>query len=102
MSILGKRLREARTEAKLSQEKLGVLAGIDEMSASPRMNQYERGKHMPDPTMIERIANVLDLPVSYFYAKDDIEAELLRRFHRLKLANKRGVISFIDEVESKK
>ena len=41
MSIFAARLKEVRTTAGLSQERLGVLAGIDEASASARMNQYE-------------------------------------------------------------
>ncbi|HGH8161022.1 TPA: helix-turn-helix domain-containing protein, partial [Vibrio cholerae] len=39
------RLKEARKKAKLSQKALGVRIGMDESSASPRMNQYEKGKH---------------------------------------------------------
>jgi transcriptional regulator with XRE-family HTH domain len=62
-------MKEARTHAGLSQERLGVLAGIDEMSSSARMNQYERGKHEPDFKMVERIAKVLNVPKSYFYTK---------------------------------
>ncbi|MCL1825080.1 MAG: helix-turn-helix domain-containing protein [Betaproteobacteria bacterium] len=80
MSVFSKRLKEARREAGLSQERLGVLAGIDEMSASARMNQYERGKHEPDFSMVERIARALNVPVSFFYAEDDDEAKLLRWF----------------------
>jgi transcriptional regulator with XRE-family HTH domain len=71
MSIFAKRLKEARTTAGLSQQKLGVEAGIDEASASARMNQYERGKHEPDFSMVERIATVPDVPEAYFYPKDD-------------------------------
>ena len=47
-SPIAKRLKEARLEAGLSQKELGVKAGIDQFSASPRMNQYETGKHTPD------------------------------------------------------
>lgn len=83
MSTFSKRLKEARCAAGLSQERLGVLAGIDEMSASARMNQYERGKHEPDFSMTGRIAQTLSLPVSFFYAEDDDEAKLLRWFYRL-------------------
>lgn len=83
MSVFAKRLKEARTRAGLSQEKLGVLAGIDEMSSSSRMNQYEKAKHEPDFSMVERIAKVLNVPESYFYAKDDEAAWLLVVFHRL-------------------
>ena len=52
------------------------------MSASARMNQYERGKHAPDWLTVERLAQVLAVPVAYFYAADD-EAELLLAFHAL-------------------
>jgi transcriptional regulator with XRE-family HTH domain len=93
MSIFMKRMKEARTRAGLSQERLGVLAGIDEMSASSRMNQYEKGKHEPDFTMVERIAKVLNVPESYFYAKDDEAAWLLVTLHRLP-KNKRHELIF--------
>lgn len=83
MSIFSRRLKEARRAAGLSQEKLGVKAGIDEMSSSARMNQYERGKHGPDFSMVERIALALDVPECYFYCKDDDIASILIRLHRM-------------------
>lgn len=83
MSVFAKRLKEARKRAGLSQEKLGVMAGIDEMSSSARMNQYERGKHEPDFSMVERIARALDVPEAFFYAKDDGAARILVAHHRL-------------------
>ena len=42
------RLSFARKAKDISQKQLGIMAGIDEFSASPRINQYERGKHVPD------------------------------------------------------
>ena len=93
MSIFAKRLKEARTAAKLSQERLGVLAGIDEASASARMNQYERGKHQPDFSMVERIAKVLHVPEAYFYAKDDALAQLIVVFCQADVMKKNGIMS---------
>jgi len=93
MSVFAKRLKEARKAAGLSQEKLGVLAGIDEMSASARMNQYERGKHAPDYSMVERIASNLNLPVTYFFSADDSEAKLLVAYHRLRDEDKDHILS---------
>ncbi len=93
MSVFAKRLKEARTHAGLSQELLGVRAGIDEMSSSARMNQYERGKHEPDFSMVERIAKVLNVPESYFYAKDDEAAWLLVTFHRMSESGRGLVIA---------
>jgi len=95
MSVFSKRLKEARTRAGLSQERLGVLAGIDEMSSSSRMNQYERAKHEPDFSMVERIAKVLDVPESYFYAKDDEAAWLIVVFHRLTPTSRASVLTTV-------
>ena len=85
--IIVVRLREARLRAAFSQEGLGIAAGIDEMSASARMNQYERGKHLPGPVMLARIADTLKLPVAYFYETDDEVAEAILLFAAL---NKQG------------
>jgi transcriptional regulator with XRE-family HTH domain len=81
--MLTSRLKEARLRAGLSQERLGTLAGLDEMSASSRMNQYERGKHTPGFFLIERLAQALNMPTPWFYTRDDDMAELLLAFNRL-------------------
>ncbi len=66
-SIFATRLRFARKVKRLSQEKLGILAGIDESSASSaRMNQYERGKHTLDVLLASQIAKILEFPLSFF------------------------------------
>ena len=80
LNIIALRLREARLRAGLSQEKLGVLAGIDEFSASARINQYERGKHVPDLHTLERLAKVMNTPAPYFYARDDELADWIMAF----------------------
>ena len=93
MATLPKRLKEARLRAGLTQERLGVLAGIDEMSASARMNQYERGKHAPDWLTVQRIAAVLQVPMVYFYEEDDATAELLLAFYALPLEAREEAIT---------
>lgn len=82
-SPFGKRMKTLRKAAKLSQERLGVLAGVDEFSASARINQYERGKHEPDFQMATRLAAVLNAPVSYFYELEEALADLILQLHRL-------------------
>lgn len=91
-NIISRRLREARLEKGLSQKKLGIEAGIDEFSSSPRMNQYERGKHIPDISTIARIAKVLDVPTAYFFAEDDDLADCIKYFSRLSKAEKETVL----------
>lgn len=82
-SPLCKRLRDARLAANFSQKKLGIAAGMDQFSASARMNHYEMGRHTPDYSTLQRIARVLNLPVAYFYAEEDELAELIKSFNRL-------------------
>lgn len=77
------RLRQARERAGLSQKKLGILAGIDEFSASPRINQYERGKHVPDVYMVERLARVLNIPATYMYCENENLAAIILEFNTL-------------------
>jgi transcriptional regulator with XRE-family HTH domain len=62
----------------VSQKQLGILAGIDQFVASARINQYERGKHVPDLQTAQRLAAELNVPVSYLYEPDDDLAELIR------------------------
>ena len=99
MSVFARRMKEARKHADLSQERLGVLAGIDEMSSSARMNQYERGKHEPDFSMVERIAKVLNVPESYFYAKDDAAAWLQIVFHRMLPDDREKLIALVRDLK---
>lgn len=100
-SVIARRLKEARLLAGLSQERLGILAGIDEFSASARMNQYERGKHTPDLLTVERVAAVLGVPVPYFYATDETIAELLLLFGGLSVARREEVILLLREMAKK-
>ncbi len=87
--MVAKRLREARVAAGLSQRELGVRAGMDPSVASPRINQYERGKHLPDPLTLERLGVVLDRPLPFFYAADEDLAFLISAFHRARVAQRR-------------
>ena len=91
--MLAHRLKQARLRAGLSQEKLGKLAGIDPMSASARMNQYERGKHSPDYELMCRVADILKMPVSWFYTEDDDLARLQEIFYHLSPVVRRPLLS---------
>ncbi len=94
-SPISKRLKEARLKAGLSQKQLGIKAGIDQFSASPRMNQYETGKHTPDFNTMKQIAKVLSLPVAYFYTEEDELANLIILFTNLNTSQKNNLIKSI-------
>jgi transcriptional regulator with XRE-family HTH domain len=98
MSTFSKRLKQARVNAKLSQEQLGLRVGLEPESASTRMNRYELAKRAPTYELVERIAVELDLPVAYFYANNDDEAILLTSFHKLDVLKQRLVMEFIYEI----
>src|SRR3954471_8312071 len=92
INCVAKRLRQARLESGLSQKILGKEAGISLDSASARVNQFETGKHMPHIDIVEKLGQVLNVPLSYFYEKDDEVANLLLRTHRLPQRRKQKVL----------
>jgi len=53
------------------------------MSASARMNQYERGKHSPDFKLMCKVAEILNMPVSWFYTEDEDAARIQEVFFTL-------------------
>lgn len=96
LSVVARRLKEARTRAGLSQGQLGVEAGMDKFSASARISQYEHGKHMPDLQTLTRLASVLRMPVPFFYCEDADLAELIAKFSAMGKAQRRKVLRLLD------
>ncbi|MBR9872940.1 MAG: helix-turn-helix transcriptional regulator [Vibrionaceae bacterium] len=70
------RLKAARKKAKITQKDLGVRIGMEESSASGRMNHYEKGRHVPDIGTLTRMAEELDVPLNYFFCRNELSAEL--------------------------
>lgn len=98
-SPVRKRLRQARQAANLSQKKLGIQAGMDQFSASARMNHYEMGRHAPDYTMLKRIGNILGVPVAYFYAEADELAEMIILFSKLRKDGQNRILNQLMELK---
>ncbi|AIO34505.1 hypothetical protein DM39_4185 [Burkholderia cenocepacia] len=92
-SVFGTRLKEARLKAGLSQKQLGIEAGLDPFVASTRINRYELGIHKVEYTFAVRLAEVLRVPVAFFYT-DDVElARLIFAFGRLPNARRGKLVS---------
>ena len=70
------RLKEARKNAGITQKDLGVRIGMEQSSASGRMNHYEKGRHTPDISTLQRIADELGVPLNYFFCEDEGSAQL--------------------------
>ena len=62
------------------------------------MNQYERGKHTPDFDTLKRIADVLEVPVAYFYCEDELEAKIIAAIHLLDEKNKQDLLAYISTI----
>lgn len=98
MSVFSNRLKEARVKKGRSQEQLGLDAGLDPMSASTRMNRYELAKRTPDFSLVEKFAEVLDVPPPYFFSKDDDMAELILNFSKLSPQQKIELLKALSEL----
>lgn len=97
-ATFAKRLHEAREAVGISQKQLGIQAGIDQFVASARINQYERGKHIPDLLTAQRLAVELHVPVSFLYEPDDDLAALLRLAGHLPKTKLRALLKrLVDE-----
>ena len=92
------RLKQARVRNGLTQQQLGVMLGLDPNNASARMNQYERGKHAPDFATVKRIAELLNVPVAWFYSEDDLEASIIEAVHQLTDEQKHALLTFIKQL----
>jgi transcriptional regulator with XRE-family HTH domain len=91
-TVIGRRIREARLRVGLSQKQLGIEAGIDEFSASPRINQYEQGKHAPDLQTAERLAKALQVATPYLYARDDAIASWILAYDNVDAKTRRVIL----------
>ena len=79
--MVPKRLKAARIAAGFTQEKLGVLAGIEESTARARISYYESGTYHPNFDTACRLAAILDVPESYLYTLDDDFAAKILEFY---------------------
>lgn len=80
-SVFGVRLRAARLQAGIPQDRLGVMIGLDEGSSSARISRYESGTHAAPYEIAAKLASALKIPLPYLYCPDDHLADLLLEVH---------------------
>lgn len=90
--LFGRRLKEARERAGVSQRQLGFRIGLENSGASTRINRYERGTRAPAFGIVRNIAAELNVPPSFFYESDDTLAEILLHLGRMDDAGKAAVL----------
>lgn len=92
-TVVGRRMRSRREELGWSQEKVGVLIGIDESSARARISRYELGTHEAPVKTARQIADALGVPLAYLYCEDEAVANLLFALSKQKAARQKLVIT---------
>ncbi|NKA35770.1 XRE family transcriptional regulator [Ralstonia solanacearum] len=95
-TVFGRRLRDARKRANIPQDRLGVLLGLDEGTASTRISRYETGAHEPQFGVAMQLAEVLEVPAAYFYCEDDDLANVVFSWERLSKAERRHIKTLVD------
>lgn len=97
--IFAKRLAQARRRAGLSQRAFGSSLGWDANTASPRVNQYERGRREPDWATWQMLAKALHVPVAFFYCEDDVVADVLLALEALPKPKRRKLTkAFLEDI----
>ena len=89
-----RRLKTTRKFKKISLEQLGITIGLDESCPSSRISPYENGIHTIEYNTAERIAQVLDVPLAYFYADTEELAELTNIFDHLDHERPQRLLNF--------
>ena len=92
-NLVGKRIRSRREELGWSQEKLGVLIGIDESSSRARISRYELGNHEPQLGIARNIAKALGVPLAYLYCEENDVAGLLLALGKMPTKKRTAVVS---------
>lgn len=65
---LGDRIKVGRMSRNMTQADLAVLVGV----AASTVGMWEQGRREPDLDTIEALADIYNVPVSYFIDKDDV------------------------------
>jgi transcriptional regulator with XRE-family HTH domain len=95
-----KRLNEAMARVGVSQKSLGIQCGIDPSVASSRINHYCTGRHVPDFTLLLKIAAILKVPVGFFYTPDNELARLLTSYQLLPAHARKELVKQSEQLAS--
>lgn len=75
--LLGKRIRAFRKRARMTQEQFAERVDID----ARHLSRLETGRHFPSLDTLERMADVLNVPMAEFFRFPDLDTPAaLRKF----------------------
>ena len=67
---IGNKIKERRSELKLSQEQLALQAGV----TTTYLGQTERAERNPTVCLLEKLANALKVDIGYFFDYESLPA----------------------------
>lgn len=79
----------------LPQDKLGVMIGLDEHTASARISRYEAGIHEPAIKTARQLADALQVPLGYLYCDDDKLANIVLAASQLSETERDNLLKLI-------
>lgn len=81
--FIGERLKEARLNKKLTQEKLGQCLGVSKVSIC----SYEKGIMFPSLEIFESMVNILEVNPSFLLGSDNYIVSDTNSEYKVKLSN---------------
>ena len=81
----------------MTQKELGIRIGMDQSSASSRMNHYEKDRHTPDIQTLQRMADELKVPLNYFFCENTESAELACLIDKLSIEKRQKLIELLNK-----
>jgi transcriptional regulator with XRE-family HTH domain len=105
-AALGRKIRECRIVAGLTQEGLAEKLGV----TFQQVQKYERGATKVNLARLQQLAEVLDVPISAFFDESSFsacrlsedEAKLLKAFKQLSEPLRHSVLDVISNLLQKK
>jgi transcriptional regulator with XRE-family HTH domain len=81
----------------IAQDKLGVMLGLDEHTASARISRYESGIHEPALKTARSLADSLGVPLGYLYCDDDRLAQIILAASELPARDQEELLNALKE-----
>jgi transcriptional regulator with XRE-family HTH domain len=82
MKELGRRIKSARVEARISQLQVGVSLGVSDKTISG----YESGRIAPPIDKLMHLADLFKKPITYFLGADPREYKVASRLRAVEVA----------------
>ena len=101
-NVFGKRLREARLRAGLTQDALGVAIGLDVGPACIRISRYESGVHLPSLEVVWALAKALRVPAAFLVTEEDQMAAWVLQIYGLEQAQQDLLSELLSGTEQRK